>query len=270
MKRILLATNFSDSCYNAFQYVKDMVGNKEVKIDLVHIYQVAPTTLGIIPVDALNAMILEKRENVYGHLNEWRNELASHQRGDVFPIYGVYPSSDIAELAENQQADLVVMALRQKYGLIDRMIGTVTAYTIKLCKVPILAIPSGAKFSPVKEILFPTAMHFTQELNEHEKEALEWLSMFSNFFETPKIHFVHIKTRSKGVDTVYMDQPYPTFDFTVSYADTIEHGIMENLEKINADLITFFKPHRSFWERMYHSSITRKLLYHSRLPLLVF
>ncbi len=270
MKRILFATNFSDSCSNAFQYVKEMIGKETVKVDLVHIYQVAPTTLGIIPVDALNSMILEKRENVYNQLIELRNELVPDQRGDVFPVYGVYPSSDIAELAENQEVDFIVMALRQKYSLIDRMIGTITAYTIKLAKVPILAIPSGAKYSPIKEILFPTAMHFTDELTEQEKQALEWLSMFSKFFENANIHFVHIKAKSQGVDVVYMDQPYPTFDFTVSYADTVEDGIMDNLKKSKADMITFFKPHRSFWERLYHSSVTRKVLYHSRLPLLIF
>src|SRR5699024_9765352 len=126
---------------------------------------------------------------------------------------------------------------------------------------------NGVRFSGISKILFPTEMRVDEELNEREIKAMKWLNEFLGFVAQPDIHMIHISRSAESPDTIIKDKPFPGMEFIVSGADTIEAGILQYLEKTSADLLAVYKPNRSFWERLYHSSITRKLLFHSRIPL---
>ena len=270
MKKILFATNFSDSCENAFKYILDMVKDKDITIDLVHVFQIAPTTLSVIPADTINSLIENRKELSLEKLSDLAKRIPEQNRGELIANYGVYPSSEIAENVESRNSDLVVMGLREKYSLLDRMIGTTTAFTIKESKVPVLAIPDGSAYTDIKDILFPTAIEFTNELENEEMEAIKWLNRFIKTLDGCKVHIIHIVQDHNQIDIQYKNLPLPQFDFTVAFADTIEDGLFKNLEKTKSNLIAFYKPHRNFWERLFHSSVSRKLLYQSRTPLLIF
>ena len=270
MKKILFATNFSDSCTNAFTYLKEMVQQKSVVVDIIHVFQVAPTTLGVVPADTVSIIIEQRKEVINKRLGDLMEQLPPGQRGSVYAYYDFYTSSAITEIAQQNYSDLILMGLREKYSLIDRMMGTTTAYTIKESDIPVLAVPSDAKFEWIKDILFPTAITWAENLSDPEKKALEWLSMFSLFFQESNIHFLHVRKNANELDLIYKDKAMPKFDFTVSHANSVEEGILDNLKRTNSDIIVFYKPHRQFWERLFHSSITRKLLFQSRTPLLIF
>ena len=130
-----------------------------------------------------------------------------------------------------------------------------------------LAIPEGIKYRNIKQILFPTAIQSSQELSDDEKIALEWLKTFT---KKPKIRMIHIKSEDPGIYINYKNNPFPSLDFIRTKANSAGEGIIKYLESHNIDLMAFYKPNRSFWERLYHSSVSRKLLYKSRIPLLVF
>ena len=270
MKKILFATNFSDSCTNALRYIVEMFKDKEVIIDLIHVFQIAPTTLSVIPADTINGLIENRKQLSIEKLTDLAKSIPGKNRGELIANYGVYPSSEIAEQAEERNADLVVMGLREKYSLLDRMIGTTTAFTIKESRVPVLAIPDGSEYSKIHDILFPTAIEFTSDLGQDEMEAIKWLNKFIKSIDDCKVHIVHIIQDPNQIDIQYKNLPLPQFDFTVANADSIEEGLFQNLEKSNSNMIAFYKPHRSFWERLFHSSVSRKLLYKSRTPLLIF
>ena len=199
-----------------------------------------------------------------------RAELDESLQGELFCIQGAYPSSEIAEIADKYEYDLIVMALRQKYSMVDRMIGTTTAHTIQKAKTPVLAIPNGARFSEVKNILFPTAIHASRELSDKEIDGINWLFQFYTFTGKPKIHMIHIKQSDPDLFITYKNNPFPPLDFIRTKAISVEEGIINYLESHKVDLLAFYKPNRSYWERLYHSSTSRKLLFKSRIPLLIF
>ncbi len=161
------------------------------------------------------------------------------------------------------------MALRQKYSLVDRLMGTVTAHTIEKSDIPVMAIPSGCQYLKIDHILFPSAMNNYHNLSDSEEEALFWLYNFSNFLDYPTVQFVHV-VLGEGVDISFNNKPFPDMKYTQAFAKNVEEGIHHQISKNSFQLISFYKEHRSFWERLYHSSLTRKLLFKSRIPLLVF
>ena len=273
MKKILFASDFSESCINAFDYVKEMIGLDAVVVDIIHVYDIPVKIATGVPHSAIAGMLDEKKKAAIRRMQELRVQLAKSQQGRMYPIYGVYPSTEIAEAAKEGHADIIVTALRQKYSLIDRMMGTVTAHTIQKSDIPVLAIPTGATFKPIDSILFPTEMSIYDTISQEEENALEWLYQFSETVKLLKIHMIHV-ARARGKDeslnVVFNNKPFRNIDFTIAHSYNVEDGILEYMEENSVDLLALYKPNRNIWERIYHSSVTRKLLYQSRLPLLVF
>jgi len=269
VQKIVLATDFSESCENALSYIKQMIQGTDVKVELVHVYDIPITTVSYATPQIAKQLLKDKKAQIIEELQTLSNLLPEANQGEVQAIYGVYPSSDIAYYASSIEADLIVMALRQKYSFIDRMMGTVTAHTIEKSAIPVLAIPNGAQYEPINNILFPTEMHSNGQLNEQEEDALEWLAGFWELCEQPEVDMVHINT-DKGIDIEYKNRPLPNMNFLESYAKSVDEGILNIIDKKPVNLLAFYKPNRSFWERLYHSSVTRKLLFQSRLPVLIF
>ncbi|NND09544.1 MAG: universal stress protein [Saprospiraceae bacterium] len=271
MKRILFASDLSDSGMNALKYTLALTKDTGISIDLLHVFDIPVIVASSLPQTAISTMINERSELVLEDLKELQKVIPENQQGKLDAVYGPYPASEIVHVATENEADIIVMALRQKYSFIDRLMGTVTAQTIALSNIPVLAIPSGASFTGIHKILFPTAIAQSHSLPEKEEKALQWLYNFWSIFKYPSIHLLHIDNDAdEGTDITFKHKPFSETDFTVSHAKSLEAGIIDYVKKEKAELIALYKPHRSFWERLYHSSVTRKLLFKSRIPLLVF
>lgn len=270
MKNLLFATDFSESSRNSFQFVKAMVEKYPMKVNVIHVFDIPIPTATTLASNAVLGMIKERESAVNRHLVEMLDELPKENQGEKYAIHGTYPSTEVSEVAEKANAMLIVMALRQKYSFFERLIGTTTAHTIQKSKTPVLAIPNGLKFTDFDDILFPTQMNVGDEMKNKELKALKWLQEFVGMVEKPDIHMIHISSDKSLASTTIQDKPYPGMEFTVTGADSIEEGILAFLEKKSMDLLAVYKPNRPFWERIYHSSITRKFLEQNKAPLLVF
>jgi hypothetical protein len=83
---------------------------------------------------------------------------------------------------------------------------------------------------------------------------------------------VHIEEdhETKSLEIIHKHKVFENINFILSAAENVEEGILQFSEKEHADLLAFYKPHRYFWEQLYRSSLTRKFLFKSRTPLLLF
>lgn len=270
MTNLLYATDFSESSLNAFEFVRNMVEKYPMKVNFVHVFDIPIPTTTTLATNAVAGMIQEREEAVKNNLKSLRNELPEDNQGEIFAIYGTYPSTEIAEKAEEIDSMLIVMALRQRYTFFERLIGTTTAHTIQKSNVPVLAVPNGLQFTEFEAILFPTELTIGEELQEKELKALKWLQDFVGIVNKPEIQMIHISPIKDRITTTIKDKPFPGMEFTVTAANTIEDGILGYLEKNSMDLLAIYKPNRPFWERIYHSSSTRKFLEQKKVPLLVF
>lgn len=268
MKKILFAADFSDSCISAFNYVLNMTKGKNIIIDIINVYSVSVKMISGLPSARASTHILYEKIESENHLKEMMEKVPLRQRGEYYATYGIYPSSEIAEKASKCNADLVVMALRQKYSMLDRFIGTITAHTISKSLVPVLAIPNLARYIPINNILFPIS-YVDKKLNQKDLKALEWLRNFSSLFSESSIQMIHIND-DKEMDIEFKNIPFDNTNIIKSSAPSLDKGLSDHLGDNVVQIIAFYKKNRSFWERLYYSSMTRKLLYQVRLPLLVF
>ena len=199
-------------------------------------------------------------------------KLPLSNRGDIHPMYGMYPSSEIDECAEDIKANMIIMSLRKDYGLLKRFMGSTTSRTIAKSNIPVLAIPAKAKYQEVKDILFPTAIANKKNLSERDKQAILWLTLFSGFLNDPQIELIHIIDDAdyNSVDVTIPNKYVDNLKLTYSHSSTVDLGICQYMAKKKPQLLAFYKPHRSFWESLYRPSKSRHLLYDSMIPLLIF
>ena len=272
MKKFLFATDFSDASENSFQFLRELTKDRDITIDIVNVFDIPIAYSNQTPARAVQGYIQELKKASRRRMNELMEKLPLANRGEIHPIYGIYASSEIDECAEDIQADLVIMSLRKDYGLLKKFIGSTTARTISKTKVPVLAIPAKANYKEIENILFPTAIANKKNLSDRDNRAILWLSMFSGFLNNPNIELIHIidDSNHEAVDVTIPNKNIDKLKLTYSHSESVEEGICNYMAKKKPQLLAFYKPHRSFWERVYRPSKSRHLLYDSKIPLLVF
>ena len=272
IKHILLSTDFSEASQNALSYVKEMISGTDAKVDLIHVYDLPLFYSTQTPSRAIQGYLEELSTAAKRRLQEAMDTLPEVHHGVCHAVYGMYPSSEIEELADRLDVDLIVMALRQDYGIMRRLIGNTTARTIHKSDKPVMAIPATATFKPINNILFPTALANKDSLSPKEEAALSWLNVFLSTMKAAEIELLHIEedTQSDAIDVSVVSAKFKGLRMTYSHAWTAEEGIYEYMSKKLPDLIAFYKPHRTFWERLYRPPSTRHLLYDSKAPLIIF
>ncbi len=272
MIRFLFAADFSKANVNALKYAKDLMTGHDIVLDMVHVYDVPFAYTTETPARALKGYLSELKAAAIKRMEDMMNTIDEKRRGTLYPINGIYPAVEIHECAESIDADLIIMSLREDYGLLKRLMGTTTARTIHKTKVPVLAIPAHAQYKRVEDVLFPTILNMGGELSEREDSALKWLTGFSGFLNDPNIELLHIidDEKKNKMDITMIGAPYNDMKLTCSHAYTVEEGILEYMQRKKPDLLAFYKPHRTFWERLYRPGRTRNLLYDSNIPLIIF
>lgn len=268
MKKILIAIDFSESCVNAINYVVELIRDSSVLVEMVHVYNLQISVLNTnseIP----NSQYAEHNNRIRIELSNLMNLVPPQNRGCIHSVEAENPSSCIIKVAEELESELIVMAMRQKYTLIDRFLGTVTANTISKTNIPVLAIPNGCQYSKSENFLFPTEAPYSTSLTESMANNLYRLFNFCELYQDTNIYMVHIN-KGHCVDIQYNHKPIADLTFIVSCAPSVEEGILRVLEKQSIGLVAIAQKSRKFWERLYHSSVTRKLLFQARIPILVF
>lgn len=272
MKKFLFATDFSQASMNAFRYSKELVKGTRILIDCIHVYDIPIAYSTQTPSRAVQGQLKELKKATSNRIDAMLVQLPNENRGKNLPVYGLYPSMEIEEMARTENSDLIIMALREDYGLLHRFIGNTTAKTIHKSEIPVLAIPFNAQYEPIRRILFPTSFARHNQLSAPETKAIRWLSDFSGFLNNPEIELLHI-IEDRSLDTIdisFLNNTPTSLKLTHSHALTVEEGILEYMHKRKPHLLAFYKQHRSFWERLYRPSKTRQLLYDSNIPLIVF
>jgi len=264
---ILIATDFSESCEHALDYTKYIFGDQKVKFHLIHIYDFPLIASTAGRFESIESILPKIEKDKQRRLEEIAKSIPSHTKVTTELVYNSMTATSISEYANKNNIDLIVMGMRQKYSMIDRLIGTITANVIKKSEIPVLVIPNKSEIKQINRILFPTLADALNEMDEKLSKELKFLGWFLTD-ETPHINLLRI-TDEETVDINIKSEILPNTVYTLSNNQNIENGISKAIDKFTPDLIAIEKRNHTFWQNLYRSDIIRKLLYKSRLPFLV-
>lgn len=265
MKRILFPTDFSDTAKNALQYAVGLAEALDARIHLMHVSSLSVDEASKIHPNRIG----ERIDQLKGNAAQKLKDLAAGFNPDLFEgfrvDYGFFAAQEIIDAARKEQFDLIVMGTKGVRNAIERLLGSTTSNTMMNSHCPVMAIPDGAVYHPVKRIAYATDFH----PNDHH--GVKKLMPFKKALSA-SILFVHVdpETSAESIETVAVTAKAPFSDFYIVNNPSVSEGLEAFIQQKDIQILALFVPRRRLWERLFHTSISKKLALHSHTPLLVF
>ena len=176
----------------------------------------------------------------------------------------------IAGLVKEFSADMIVMGSKGATGLQRVLLGSNAVAVINNSTVPVVVIPEKAAFLPLKRIVYATDM-------DNYREEAKTIAMFASLFDAD-LNLLHVlpDDSAREVDTgAIVDElmgltNYKRISFEVLRSDDIAEAVDTFVTRTGADMLAMFTHHLDFYEKLFGRSVTRRLAFHTRVPLLTF
>jgi len=270
--KILIPTDFSANADHAINYASLLGKSMKAKLILLHVYT-PPVTRGNIAYP----LITEEIGRMMSEATEKLHKIASALSED----YGIScehlvrmgsPVEEIVSEAESRQADLIVMGTLGASGLAKMVFGSNTASVMERATCPVLAVPAKSTLALPKKIVFATDyedndMQTVKELIKITRRLKAEFILLHVSKENLRSDRDLIEDFSKAVATeVHVVQPF----YYVMHHDNPQEGIDHFVNSVGAHLIALSMRKRSIFIKLFDASLSKKMAYQARLPLLIF
>lgn len=275
MKQILFPTDFSEAANTAFIYALRFADSFDAELVILHVYDLpiveTPTlpesTKEIFDIVEMNQFESFREELPELHKMAERRNLGHVKMRNIL-LYGdlVY---NINKVCIEEKIDLIVMGTKGATGLKETFLGSSTASVIANTKVPVLGIPAEAEYHPIKNIAFTT------QYKDKDNDALAKTLDIARKFKA-SVLCLYIKNPDDPADIDERINEWKIFyrdeniDFFNIAGDHIEQTILDFAENQKVGLLVMRTHKRGFFESLFHRSLTKKMAYHTKIPLLVF
>lgn len=188
MKKILLPTDFSQPALNAFRFAVELVKSTQGSMHLLHVIELPvlhDTTL--MPTLSFEQQYLEDATELAN--KKFRQMIASVKGGDFITSSVEYGGATtvILDVAKKKKSDLIVMGTQGASGLKEFFVGSNTEKIVRLAEVPVLALPPGAVYKEIRNVILPTSLFGDQDvLVEHVKTLTKHLKA--------RLHILYVNT----------------------------------------------------------------------------
>ena len=182
---------------------------------------------------------------------------------------------DLEALFQDEQADLVVMGIQGQSAVVNAFIGNVPAGVIRRGKIPLLVVPQGVVFHPVKKILFPSDDHgianpetltALKDLAISFDAYIEILTLF-DLEKTPEL--VPKNKLSEAKTDLEMLLEDTRHGYSYENETAISKGILYEATRTAADMVAMIPHHHSFLSNLLNQSETQRIAVSINMPLLV-
>jgi len=273
MKTIIVPTDFSKNANHALMYAMELAKLENANILLLHAY----STVNVAPDISYNyaaAILGTPIENTDKQVSALLKKIeAKNVKGEALNVEGT-PVDVILDMAEKKKPYLIVMGTKGASGLEEIIMGSNTATVIEKAKCPVIAVPEKAKFGSLNNITYATDYH-TSDIDALKR--LVEIATLSNSIIT----IVHVvdQTLFSDDDAEFMNSfkkkvmtkiHYPQIQYKLIYGDDVVKELETYIKKEKPDLFAMSMQHRNIYEKLFRSSVTKKMAYHTKVPLMAF
>lgn len=272
MNTILIPLDYAAGTQNALQYISDAHKHTSfsriilLKSTYTSVFQPIISTAEYLCLDG-DTLEAGRKEST-DFMDTVTEKLAENLQKSVAIDHALSElplARSLLQLIKQESPDLLVLgnSLENKEGYInDNLIELVTIST-----VPVIVIPSNARYRKIQKILLPLDF---EELNRLEAFKHPLLSPRK---ENISLHIFSIKKQQRNLnaDLDTLSALLPTFNFSIDYTeeDDILEGILNFAEKSDVDLIVSLPGKYSFFKKLTHRSITHAIANNATRPVLI-
>jgi len=275
MHKILVPVDFSDIAQNALIYSFRVADAIDAEILIYHIYN--PGSLETQNTPALISEAMQSGKNTLEQRLQNEIDLARKKTGlkelvcNIKVRAGFMVEASI-ELVREYMPDMIVMGTGGAKRSKSLFGNSHTSKIIEEINIPVLAIPREMQYEKIKKIAFATA------INPGDKKVIDKLLDFAGWFNA-EIHTFHICRKKESdclKDINELEKAY--CDFVIDkfiFFDLIEgNNVLESINEFvrnkEIDILVMLTQKRSFFERIFKTSYTRKMALNCKIPLLAY
>jgi len=270
MKKLLVPTDFSDTSKNAALFAAQMVADiQNAKIILIH---VSDKITGGSDGSPLTEDDDDRRIILTQALSQLKEELLAVAQ---VPIeFAMEKGSSLVETlsryVRHQAIDMVIMGITGATRLEQIFMGSNTLEMAKESTCPVLIVPPDAKYRKIKNVVLAS------DFKEVDitipvaplKATLDLFKPTLHIVNVDSEHYVELTDEYKAerakLETMLKNYA-PEFYFIRQY-DFFD-AISQFVDDKNIDLIVIVPKDRSFLSGLFKTSHTKKLAYHSHVPI---
>lgn len=257
MHRVIVPLDFSATSFNAARFTAQMLaGKKDATVILYHNHEHRHQAQDCInTLESLKAELLQKGvESV-----EYEIEMG----GDLI--------DKIARLAHTRRATLVVMGITGKSGMRQRLFGSNTLKLVNENLYPVMIIPPDAVYTDFNNVAFASDF-----INVEENTPSVLINSVLEMFN-PMLHIVNVNSEHYvSVTEDYQEskeklremfKDYKTEFYFIGMNDFYE-ALDNFVRDYKIDILLTIPKHDSNARSIFTSTHTKKLAYHSHIPIL--
>ncbi len=273
MKKILFPTDFSPNANLALSYAARFCRLHNCELLVLHACHVNAFAYQLVNEETQEDIILDTANT---DLTEYCNKNSS-TLGDIkFTMiveYG-FAADSIVDSAKKNEVDMIIMGTKGISGIDEYLIGSNTMSVINKASCPVLAIPEQSNLKNFTKIVFAT------DYRENDIESIKFLSTIAAIFQA-EIIILHVKDFMAPItfedalleifkDDVKKNIAYNNISFHVLKGLSHSEALNEYLVEHNIDLVAVSTRKRNLLNKIFDTSFTKKMLYHTHIPLLAF
>ena len=280
MKTIVVPFDFSPNARIALSAGFQLAKATASVIMVVHVVHQSPYKLAAAGNEAeMDRLIrqeeMEKKIALQQETDELKEALSlKFPAGQILlkAVYHPLVVEKIIELANAEDAGLIVMGTHGATGLRKVLFGSNTANMISRSAIPVLAIPGDYVFKPVEKIVYASDL-------EHLETELKLIIPFAIALNAV-IEVVHLdfgenekKVSPEEAEMIIRKSPYQFIHLMIREAN-LNKPLLRQLkiyaEVMSPDWLIMFTKTKSMWDKLFLGSHTEDMSQALSLPLLSF
>jgi nucleotide-binding universal stress UspA family protein len=271
MTTILVPTDFSDTANKARDYAIQLAQELDAQIILLNAYHIPYSGASSGTLVNLDKVALAESKKSMNNQIEYLNLNYTNISFTTLCEPGLLNDS-IRRIVANKGIDLIVMGTNGASGVLANYLGSNTSELIGSIAIPLIAVPSTVTIN------FPRRILVANDLMESGEDKLFDTLKEIVIKTKSEVEFLFIVNEENAADTkinrlkaAQFDETFDTHyhPFYFKENDKIEDGILEYIEGKSFDLLVLTTHQRGFWEGLFHKSVSKSLVKHVSLPILV-
>ena len=274
MKKILVPCDFSDAAVQAFRFALDIAQRSDGEIILLSVLEL-PVMYDTNLMPALNfeeTLLKDIKAEAENNFKKIKTKWAKDgPKVSQVVEYGII-SFTIVRVAQQVEADLIVVGTKGATGLKEFFVGSNTEKLVRTSNIPVIAVKKYVKVSTIKNVVFPIA------LGKGQEELLMRVKALQDFLQA-KLHILFVNTPANFRQDKETKQQMKDFakrfmlkDFSLNVFNDVdqESGVMNFAHQIGADMIAMGTHGRRGLNHLMSGSIAEDVVNHVDCPIWTF
>ncbi len=289
IKSILVPVDYSKCSFLAGRYALKIAQKANADIRFFHAFY-SPAfdlidltgnrnTQNRLREDVTQKLMIGETENMKQFLASLSEYISSSGISDKQISYEITPGlakEKIQKAASDLQPDFVIMGTKGEDKKENSILGSITEIIIRKLNYPVLVVPENYKFIGLENL---QKIVYITDFDESDFLSIKKLMGFTNLMGM-NIYCLHIGNKPDKWERIKMDglkdyflksynESKVEFDILTSEMNVLD-AINSYVKEKEINLISITSKKRNVFDKIFKSSLTKNLFYHSNTPHLIF